>query len=107
METDRKLHPLILGATLALTIATMYILCTVAWSIWHEAMLDFLNALFHGLDFRQLRFPESAYSIRLFVLPLAVLTAWGFVTGVLYAGIYNLLKRWARFPRAERDWTRS
>ena len=93
METDRKLRPLILGATLAITIAIMYILCTVAWSIWHEAMLDFLNALFHGLDFRKIQIPESAYSIKLFLLPLAVLTVWGFVSGVLLAGIYNLLKR--------------
>lgn len=93
METDRKLRPLILGATLAITIAIMYTLCAVAWSIWHEAMLDFLNALFHGLDFRKIQIPESAYSIKLFLLPLAVLTVWGFVSGVLFAGIYNLLKR--------------
>jgi hypothetical protein len=93
MESNRKLRPLLFGSTLALTIAIMYTLCAAAWAIWPEAALDFLNALFHGLDFRRIQLPPQVYSPKMFFLPLAVMTGWGFVIGALYAMLHNLLRR--------------
>jgi hypothetical protein len=93
MESDHKLRPLLLGSTLALTVAIMYTLCAAAWAMWPEAALDLLNALFHGLDFRRIQLPPQAYSPAMFFLPLAVMTGWGFVTGALYATLHNLLRR--------------
>lgn len=92
VDTTARLRPFVLGSTLALTIAIMYTLCAAVWVIWHEEALDFLNALFHGLDFRKIPLPESAYSPSLFVVPFAVLTAWGFIAGMLFAAAYNLLQ---------------
>ena len=93
MDTTPRLRPLLVGSTRALTIAIMYTVCAAAWAIWHEAALDLLNALFHGLDFRRIQLPPQAYSSGMFFLPLAVMTGWGFVTGALYAMLYNLLRR--------------
>jgi hypothetical protein len=33
----------------------MYSVCAVAWTVWHEAALDFLDTLFHGQDFRKIQ----------------------------------------------------
>jgi hypothetical protein len=92
MDTTRRLSPLVLGGALALTMAILYTLCAAAWAIWHEEALYFLNALFHGLDFRNIRMPETAYSPTLFLIPLAVLTVWGFIAGALFAAIHNLFR---------------
>lgn len=88
MATTR-LHPLKLGIALALTIAIMYTVCGFAWIAWPEPALDFLNALFHGLDFRKLQVTGSRFSFGAFVYPLLVLSAWGFATGTLFGAIVN------------------
>ena len=93
MDTTPRLRPLLVGSALALTVMIMYTLCAAAWAMWPEAALDLLNALFHGLDFRRIQMPPQAYSAGMFFLPLAVMTGWGFVTGALYAMLYNLLRR--------------
>jgi hypothetical protein len=93
MDTTHRLRPFVVGSALALTIAIMYALCAALWAIWNEAALDFLNALFHGLDFRRLQLPDSTARPGIFVLPLVLLSTWGFIMGLVYAGIYNLFKR--------------
>lgn len=92
METTQNLRPLALGLTLALTIAIMYTACAVLWLIWREPALDFLNALFHGLDFRKLLAPGRGFGVGTFVYPLVVLSAWGFLTGALFGAIGNWLR---------------
>ena len=91
METSQKLNPLAVGSTLALTVAIMYSLCAGAWVIWHEGALDFLNALFHGLDFRRIQMTGSTLTLQMFFFPLVVMAVWGFVTGVFFAAIYNVI----------------
>ena len=90
MET--KLRPLAVGSSLAVTMAIVYALCTAAWITWQTEAVNFLNELFHGLDFRRIQV-ESSYSVMAFIAPLAVLSLWGFVTGTLYGLIYNALTR--------------
>lgn len=92
MESTQAYRPAALGSTLALTIAIMYAVCTVLWLIWQEPALDFLNALFHGLDFRKLAASASGVGVWTFVLPLVVLAAWGFVAGTVFGAIANRLR---------------
>ena len=41
------------GVVLSLAVGLNYILCATIWSVWTEPSMDFLNALFHGLDIRK------------------------------------------------------
>ena len=92
MEATKKLSLLTVGATFSLAVAIMYSVCTGAWLIWHEGALDFLNALFHGLDFRKIQVTESALTLQMFFFPLLVMAAWAFATGTLFAAIYNIIQ---------------
>lgn len=89
--TPQRLNPFRLGLTLSITVAIGYALCAAAWAVWNEPALNFLNALFHGLDFRQIALPSTDYSPWLFVYPLIVMTVWAFGIGALFAVINNLL----------------
>ena len=93
MDASRRLRPLSVGIALAVTAALMYTLCATLWLLWPEAALDFLNALFHGLDFRKLQLAQKEISLATFGLPLLVLTAWAFIAGTLYAAVHNRLER--------------
>ncbi|MGQ0525889.1 MAG: DUF5676 family membrane protein [Betaproteobacteria bacterium] len=93
MESDQQHRPLAVGVALAVTVGVMYLVCAALWLTWTEGALDFLNALFHGLDFRRLQAPGKEMSLASFGLPLLVLTAWGFIAGALYAAVHNWLER--------------
>ena len=93
MENPQRLRPLLVGTSLAVTVAIGYTLCTAAWAIWNEAALDFLNALFHGLDFRKILLPHREYGLWLFAYPLVVVSIWAFLVGALYSVINNVLRR--------------
>ena len=97
--TSDRLSPIRMGATLSLTVAIGYTLCAAAWAIWNEPALNFLNALFHGLDFRKIALADAAYGPWLFVFPLLIMSAWAFLIGALFAIIGNVLNV---LPRAAR-----
>ncbi len=77
-----------LGVTMALTVAIGYSVCTLAYALMPERGIDFLNALFHGLDFRKLGVP-APLTLMMFVYPLIVLVVWGFVVGTLFGWLHN------------------
>jgi hypothetical protein len=89
MASTTKRSPFAIGFAFAATIAVMYTVCAMAWMIWQEPALDFLNALFHGLDFRRLQIPQNRFSFATFFYALFVLSTWGFVTGTLFGTIVN------------------
>ena len=92
------MHRLILwrtGTTLAVVAGINYLVCTLIWMIWREPSLDFLNALFHGLDFRGLETPSS-FSLSSFICAWLGLMIWFFVIGVIYVSVRNQLR-----PRTE------
>jgi hypothetical protein len=70
----------------------MYTVCAALWMMLPDTALDFLNALFHGLDFRKLETPGRGFDVGAFVSPLIVLSAWGFVAGILFGAIGNWLR---------------
>jgi hypothetical protein len=78
------------GTTLALTMAISYTVCATAYALWPERGIDFLNALFHGLDFRKLMTP-TPFTYSMFLSPLLLLVVWGFAVGTLFAWLYKLL----------------
>lgn len=80
------------GAALALTMAISYLVCTVLHAVWPDAGVVFLNALFHGLDFRQLGTPQPP-SLAMVWPPLLVLGGWGFVVGTLFSWLLQKLTK--------------
>ena len=85
-----SMNPWKTGVTLAVTLAIAYTACAVVYALAPERGIDFLNAMFHGLDFRKLVTTEP-FTFLMFVYPLFVFVVWGFVVGVLYAWMHNLL----------------
>jgi len=85
-----QLHPWKTGIALALTVAIGYTVCTVIYGFAPEEGMNFLNALFHGLDFRKLG-ALTAFTFSMFFYPLIVFLVWGFAVGALYGWLHNLL----------------
>ncbi len=80
----RSMHPLKTGAALAATVGIGYALCTLVFWLWPEAAANFMNALFHGLDFRKLQSGSSLFSFGSFLYGEAVLVGWTFALGALF-----------------------
>ncbi|SME92331.1 DUF5676 family membrane protein [Pseudogulbenkiania subflava] len=78
------------GLALALTMAFSYIVCALLYRQWPAQGIDFLNALFHGLDFHKLASP-APFTLAVFLYPLVVLALWGFVVGTVFAWLHTLL----------------
>ena len=76
-------HSLKWGGALAITVGIGYALCTLVFWVFPEASANFMNALFHGLDFRALRSP-GAFTWGSFAYGLVVLVAWAFFMGSLF-----------------------
>lgn len=85
-----SLNPWKHGTVLALTVAINYLFCTILWTLFTDSAVSFLNALFHGLDFRRLTV-DAGFNLRNQIYALVVLTAWAYVLGVIYALIRNWL----------------
>lgn len=88
MTTD---SPLRTGTALCLTVGTGYALCTLVFRIWPESAATFMNALFHGLDFRKLQDGASLFTFGSFVYALVVMMAWAFGLGLVYGWARSLL----------------
>ena len=85
-----SMNPWKTGVALALTLAIGYTVCAGAYALAPERGIDFLNALFHGLDFRKL-VTAGPFTFLMFAYPLFVFVVWGFLVGALYAWLHNLL----------------
>ena len=85
------MYPWRTGATLALTLVITYTVCALLYALAPERGIDFLNALFHGLDFRKLQTP-TPFTFLMFMYPLLVFVVWGFAVGALFAGLHNSLQ---------------
>jgi hypothetical protein len=76
------MKPLLTGSTLALTVMVFYSLCTLV--VWPDRFMGFMNALFHGLDFRPLVVTQP-YTWGAFFTADVVLGLWGFGIGAFFA----------------------
>ena len=84
-------YPLTTGAAFSLTVGIGYALCTLVFWLWPEAAANFMNALFHGLDFRKLQAGEALFSFGSFVHALVIMMAWAFMLGALFGALLRLL----------------
>lgn len=73
------------GVAFAMTVGIGYALCTVVFWLWPEAAANFMNALFHGLDFRKLQSGQALFSFGSFLYALVVMVAWAFGLGALFS----------------------
>jgi hypothetical protein len=70
-----------------------YAVCAALFVAFPDASAAFLNALFHGLDFKKLQSAAGGFSLAGFGWSAAVLAVWAFVIGALFAAIRNLFGR--------------
>ncbi|MFZ5844707.1 MAG: DUF5676 family membrane protein [Pseudomonadota bacterium] len=78
------------GVALAVTTAVSYTVCALLYVQWPQAGIRFLNALFHGLDFSRLE-TQVPMTVATFLMPLLVLSLWGFLVGTLFSWLYRRL----------------
>jgi hypothetical protein len=72
------------GMALAITVGIGYAACALAFRIWPDAGMDFMNALFHGLDFRKLARGPAPFDFSSFLVALFVAVGWAFALGALF-----------------------
>lgn len=75
------------GLAFAATVGIGYSLCTVVFWSWPEAAATFMNALFHGLDFRKLQSGPALFSFASFFQALMVMVLWAFGLGAIFTWI--------------------
>lgn len=79
------------GTALAITVAIGYALCALVFVIWPGAALQFMNGLFHGLDFGTLRRGAVLFDFGSFLTVLIIMAAWAFGIGALFGWIFGRL----------------
>lgn len=78
------------GGAFALTVGIGYTLCTLVFALFPEASANFMNALFHGLDFRVLKAPGT-FTLGSFLYGLVVLVGWTFALGSVFGWLHEWL----------------
>ena len=87
------------GGALAATAALGYALCTLVFLLWPETAANFMNALFHGLEFRKLQNGPALFDFSRFFYVLVVLSIGSFWFGALFGWLFERLGRAAQAPR--------
>ena len=83
------LNPIRTGTVLALTVAIAYAACALVFWIWPDAAAQFMNGLFHGLDFRKLRDGPGTFGFESFGISLVGIAVWAFVVGCVFGWLSN------------------
>lgn len=78
------------GMALAMTVALFYTLCAVVWLAAPGPFLNFMNGLFHGMDFSALVRP-APFSWAGFLEALVVLSVWAFLAGSFFGWLRRRL----------------
>lgn len=72
------------GVALAITTGIGYAACALAFRAWPDAAMQFMNALFHGLDFAKLARSPAPFDFGSFFYALSVTVIWAFALGALF-----------------------
>jgi len=78
------------GVALAVTVAVFYTLCALVWLAAPGAFLNFMNGLFHGIDFSTLVRP-APFSWASFFEALVVMSVWAFLAGSFFGWLRQRL----------------
>jgi len=76
------------GLALAVTVALFYALCTLVWLAAPGPFMNFMNSLFHGLDFTPL-LKEPGFTWGGFLGAVAALFAWAFLAGTFFGWLHR------------------
>ena len=76
------------GGALAMTVGVFYVLCTSAWLVAPGPFLNFMNALFHGIDFSSLVQPRP-FDWLGFLAALLMLSGWALFAGTFFAWVHH------------------
>ena len=89
-----KLNPFTTGIAAAITLAVLYSLCALAFGLFPDGTLAFVDAWFHGLDLSRLQ-PEGGelWTAWDFAYGLLGVSGTGLVAGFVFATVSNLLER--------------
>ena len=80
------------GVALAITVGIGYAACALAFRAAPDAAMTFMNALFHGLDFRKLQSGPALFDFGSFFFALLVAVVWAFVLGAVFGWITDRLR---------------
>lgn len=80
------------GVALATTVGIGYAACALAFRAAPDAAMTFMNALFHGLDFRKLQGGPALFDFSSFSFALLIAVAWAFVFGAVFGWIADRLR---------------
>jgi 2TM family of unknown function (DUF5676) len=83
------------GTAVAVTAALLNSLCAVAVALWPEESIRFANTWIHGLDLQMIK-ATAPLTLPAFLRGLIGIAAIGFITGVVYAWVYNRVHYVAR-----------
>ncbi len=75
------------GFALAATVGVGYAACTLVFWAWPDLAMNFMNSLFHGLDFRRIQAGPKLFEFGAFFYALAGIVVWAFGLGVLYGAL--------------------
>jgi large-conductance mechanosensitive channel len=75
------------GGAFAVTVGIGYAACTLAFWAWPDLAMNFMNSLFHGLDFRKLQAGPKLFEFGAFLYALIGIVAWAFFLGVVYSAV--------------------
>lgn len=84
------MNPLRTGSAFALTVMIFYSLCTLVAMAYPEPFMGFMNALFHGMDFRLLRTGQG-FTWSGFLYVLLVMGLWSFGAGACFAWLQHVI----------------
>jgi len=80
------------GVALAVTVGVGYTACALVFRAAPDAAMTFMNALFHGLDFRKLQVGPTPFEFGSFFFALFVAAAWAFALGAVFGWIVDRLR---------------
>ena len=80
------------GVALAITVGIGYTACAVGFRLFPDFATAFMNALFHGLDFRRLQAGPAPFEFTGFLFALVVAMVWAFVLGAVFGWILDRLR---------------
>ncbi len=86
------------GTAVAVTAALLNSLCAVAVALWPEESIGFVNSWMHGLDLQMIK-ATAPPMLMGFLRGLIGIAVIGFMTGVVYAWVYNQLHDFRRAQR--------
>ncbi len=83
------INPIHTGIALAVTVGIGYAACALVFWLWPDAAASYMNALFHGLDFRKLQSGPTMFNFGSFLYALVVSVVWAFGLGAIFGWVLN------------------